>query len=459
LLSLGAALMKLFIVLQVSRCWELGSLYRRNGQQYEVVGWQVSAVGTRFGKVEVEHPVGRVVGAPRAARDLPAQQELGLVSGFTLPVVATMARLSAQMAFERARELFEYTWQWRPSSRAVLRMVDSLGCRARGFLEQARPPSGDGEVLVISVDGKGAPAISSKEHARRSGPRAARQDNGRHHRRGKRKARPRERRGPGKKSKNAKMATVGVLYTLKRDKDGKLDGPVNKRVYATFEGHRALFEWLVVQARKRGYGTSRFDKVLFVADGARAIWNLQQEFFPDAETCLDFWHAVEKLWAAGKAVCRGSRRKRKELEAWVAQQKKHLRKGQLAHVLDELHQHLEATAQTGPGNKYRREVLSSVLSHFEHNAERMRYARLRRMDLEIASGVIEGAVRHLVGVRLDGPGMRWGRDRAEAVLQLRCVLINGMWSDFERYLALRRLKLAPQPVPTRTHDAVPQKAA
>lgn len=255
------------------------------------------------------------------------------------------------------------------------------------------------------------------------------------------------------------MAAVGVLYTLKRDKDGKLDGPVNKRVYATFEGHRALFEWLHAEARKRGYGTNKFERVLFVADGARVIWTLQQEFFPDAETCLDFWHAVEKLWAAGKAVCRGTRRKRKELEAWVAEQKKRLRKGQLSQVLDELREHLEATAQTGPGNKFRREVLGSVLGHFEHNAQRMRYARLRRMDLDIASGVIEGAVRHLVGVRLDGPGMRWSRDRAEAVLHLRCVLINGMWSDFERYLALRRLKLAPQPVPTRTHDAVPQKAA
>ena len=459
LLSLGAALMTLFFALRMGRCWEQGSRYWRGGREYEVVGWHNHAIGTRFGKVELKQPIGRVVGASRAARDLPAQRELGLLSGFTLPVVATMARLCAQMAFEPARELFEHTWRWRPSPRAVLRMVDALGSRARQFLEQARAPAGDGKVLVISVDGKGAPAISSKEHARRSRPRAKRKDNGRHHRRGKRKARPRVRRGPGKKSKNAKMAAVGVLYTLKRDDNGKLDGPINKRVYATFEGHRALFQWLSAQARKRGYGTEKFDKVLFVADGARVIWTLQQEFFPDAETCLDFWHAVEKLWAAGKAVCRGTRRKRKELEAWVAQQKKRLRQGQLSQVLDELRQHLKATAQTGPGNKYRREVLASVLGHFEHNARRMRYARLRRMDLDIASGVIEGAVRHLVGVRLDGPGMRWSRDRAEAVLHLRCVLINGMWGDFERYLALRRLKLAPQPVPTRTHDAVPHKAA
>lgn len=459
LFALGVAMMGLFLTLRMRRDWELGSRYRHEGQLYEVVDFEDAEVGTRFGKVVVQRPVGRQVGVRRAARDLPAQRRLDLLGGFTLPVVTLMTRLSAQMAFGQARELARHLFGWCPSPRAVLRMVDAVGSRARAFLEQATQPEGDGEVLVITVDGKGAPAISSKEYARRARPHAKPEANSRHGRRAKRKSRPRVRRGPGKKSKNAKIAFVGVLYTLQRGGDGKLDGPVNKRLYATFESHRALFEWLVVQARKRGYGTRKFEKVLFIADGAKVIWELQQEFFPDAEVCLDWYHVVEKLWMAGKAVCRGSRRQRKRLEAWVAEQKRYLRKGLLQKVLDELQAQLDATAVTGPGNKYRREVLQSVVRHFENNAKRMRYARLRRMDLDIGSGVVEGAVRHLVGMRLDGPGMRWGRDRAEAVLHLRCILINGMWTDFERYLTLCRLRLAPQPVPTRTHDAVINKAA
>ena len=115
---------------------------------------------------------------------------------------------------------------------------------------------------------------------------------------------------------------------------------------------------------------------------------------------------------------------------------------------------------TGPGNKYRREVLGTVHDHFVKNTARMQYAQLRRGDLDIGSGVVEGAVRHLVGVRLDGPGMRWGRDRAEAILHLRCVLINGLWDDFSRFLnAQADFRLRPQPVPTRTHDAVTKQAA
>jgi hypothetical protein len=459
LLALGRALMALFFARQAAR-WQVGQSYDVCGHSVVVVGTETSAIGTRFGRVTVDVPVGMRQDSPYCARDWPLSRELGLPAGFTMLVVTTMARLCAQMAFASARDLARHLFEWTPSSRAVLRMVDAVGEQARGFLEQAPPPEGDGEVLVVMVDGKGAPAISSAEYARRARPHGKRGGNGRHARRQQRRERPRKRRGPGKKSKNAKMAAIGVLYTLKRDGEGKLDGPVNKRVYGTFEGYRALFEWLALEAKKRGYGTAKFAKVLFVADGADAIWSLQQQFFPGAEVCLDWYHVVEKLWAAGKAVCRGTRRQRAALEAWVAAQKKRLRQGNLDEVIAEIEGALDGTAVTGPGNKYRREVLGQVRDHFVKNAARMQYKKLRSTDLEIGSGVVEGAVRHLVGVRLDGPGMRWGRDRAEAVLHLRCVLINGLWDDFTRCLTAQpNFRLRPQPVPTRTHDAVMKQAA
>ncbi len=112
---------------------------------------------------------------------------------------------------------------------------------------------------------------------------------------------------------------------------------------------------------------------------------------------------------------------------------------------------------TGPGNKFRRKVLEDTLKHFIKNRTRMRYHKLRRQGLVIGSGLIEGTVRHLVGMRLDGPGMRWGKARAEAVLHLRCILLNGLWADFESYLAGRSsLRLASKPLPTVTHDAKQQ---
>ena len=99
-------------------------------------------------------------------------------------------------------------------------------------------------------------------------------------------------------------------------------------------------------------------------------------------------------------------------------------------------------------------MLENTINYFTKNRKRMRYQTLRKRGLVIGSGLIEGTVRHLVGMRLDGPGMRWGKARAEAVLHLRCVLLNGLWADFESYLARRdRLRLVSKPVPTVTHDA------
>jgi hypothetical protein len=55
------------------------------------------------------------------------------------------------LAFASARATFARFCEWTPSQRTVLRMVDAVGAGARGFLEQAPPPPGDGDILVIQV--------------------------------------------------------------------------------------------------------------------------------------------------------------------------------------------------------------------------------------------------------------------------------------------------------------------
>jgi hypothetical protein len=418
---------------------------------------RTTELGTLFGKVPFARPIARPMGKPRGKCDLPVDRELGLCSGFSLGVVLAVTRLSAQMAFASARQTFEQFCAWAPSPRGVLRMIDAVGGVARAFLEQAPTPNDDGEVLVIQVDAKGAPTISSRERARRARRRGVKNGkNRRHHRRRRRHEHPRVRRKPGDKSKNANMAVVGVIYTLRRDEEGRLDGPVNKRLYATFNGHKALFKWLHEQAVKRGYGTDKFEHVHFLADGAKAIWKLQQKYFPDAEVALDWYHVAEKLWSAAKCIHRKDRDAR---AAWVKDQQQRLRNGSFDALMTDLRVALEDTPLTGPGNKYRRKILSKTINHFERNRLRMRYQRLRRLDLDIATGVVEGAVRHLVGIRFDGPGMRWG-DRRERLLHLRCILINQQWDQFRDHLAAANdLRLPPKPLPAVPYDAKTKAAA
>jgi hypothetical protein len=440
MLELGRALVALFLFRQAVRVRP--AAYEHAGQRFVIAeAWRATSIGTRFGKVPLARPIGRRVGKSTAQADLPVDRELGLCAGFSLGIVTPIARLCAMMAFSQARATFELFHEWAPSSRSTLRMVDAVGCEARGFIEQSDPPKDDGDILVVQVDGRGAPMITRSEYERRTGKRRKRERRltRRAQRHARRKARPKVRRKKGDKSKNAKVGFVAVIYTLKTTKAG-LEGPLNKQVIGTFESHRALMAWAQREAIKRGYGKKR---TLFLADGSDHIWRLKDELFPEAEGCLDWYHVVEKLWEAGAMLYReGS----DELRAWVADCTAMLRAGKAPELTNRLEYCRRRISKAKATNRKR---LSDIIIHFGEHLENMRYDELRRDGLDIGSGAVEGAVRNVIAVRLDGPGMRWGRERSELLLHLRCILVSGQWDAFAGYLAARNgLTLNAQPIPS-----------
>lgn len=450
LLQLGKTMVILWLIRQVARPRPMS--YKYHSKRFEIRPEEERncEIGTIFGKVTFPSPVARRVGYHAKLQcDLPVNREVGLCSGFSLTVVMGMSRLCSQMPFKAAREMWRDFFLWSPSSKAVLRMVDATGKESRPFLEQAELPTNDGEILVCQVDGGAAPMISPAELALRKGHRKkhAGGETQRQRRRQRRQDRPHPRRTKGKKSKNGKEAFVGVIYTLRQTENG-LEGPINKRVIGTFESHRALFVWLRAEAERRGYGRKR---TLFLADGSRHIWKLQQQYFPEAESCLDWYHLVEYLWKAGSCIYKeGS----DAIRQWVSEQKERLRQGDIEAVLDELDRRLKAVPKTGPGTKGRRKRLGEVIGYMTKNKVRMPYAKFLEEGLDIGSGAVEGAIRHVVRLRLDSSGMRWGRGRSELVLHLRCIFLNGQWSEFIAYIAgLEEFGLAPQPAPALPHAA------
>jgi hypothetical protein len=96
-----------------------------------------------------------------------------------------------------------------------------------------------------------------------------------------------------------------------------------------------------------------------------------------------------------------------------------MRRGATQAVLRELREHFAATPRTGPGNKGRRERLKGQIKFLSNNLHRMNYAEFLRQDWDLGTGAAEGAMRNLIAMRLDGPGMRWSPARAECVLHLR----------------------------------------
>jgi hypothetical protein len=430
-LALGRALVALWFA---ARCPQSVPRIVRgeDGRFYRWHGLKKTVAKTLFGEVPVRRSFYVNGGGKRGDTYVPFDHEVGLPPArFSLRVIGLVAFLSAKMSFAEVGTTLERFWGWAPATKSMLKIVDQVGPVARPFLESQPGPIDDGEILVVEVDGGGAPMITDTEMSRRRKPhkKRPRSETGTKWRRIRHQKSPRKRRKKGDKSKNAKIATVGVIYTIRRTAHGEIEGPIHKRVYATFRNAEALFVWLRGEANKRGYASKR---VLFLADGDRKLWKLQQRYFPKAEACLDWCHVAEKIWSIGETLyAEGS----DELAAWVSAQTADLRSGHPDRVVGRLQRLAATLPKSGPGTKGRRERMRKGLQYLKNNLERMPYANLRRDGLPIGSGAIEGAIRQLVRLRLDGPGMRWSPARAEYILQLRCIVLNGQWDDFMRCVA------------------------
>jgi hypothetical protein len=360
----------------------------------------------------------------------PLDAALGLCSDrFSPHLMATAVRMATRMSFGAACQVLGWFMEAVPSTEVVQAAVIGYGRHTQEWFATAPVPEGDGEVLVIMIDSKGAPTATEEELRKRRGKRPKRRKaaSPRHRGRKNRQRRTKRRRKKGDKSKNAKMATMVVMYTLRRSSNGLLLGPLNKRYYASFAPKRHAVEYARREATRRGFPPGTGKTVQLVTDGDNDLARYIAELFPKAIHTIDVMHVVEKLWEAGSSIHReGSQ----ELATWVEQQCDALYGGRVGQVAAELSRQLAAVPKTGPGNKWRRQKLDDVQKYIEKRQSSMNYAELMAADLELGSGPVEGAIKSIIGHRMDHGGMRWIKERAEALLQLRCIDANGQWEPF-----------------------------
>lgn len=375
----------------------------------------------------------------------PLDVALGLCAdGFSLWMTETCARLSTFLSYEQVTAVLLYFLCWSPSKTSVEKSVLGLGRYTQQWFASAPPPKGDGEVLVIQIDSKATPTATEEELEKRRGKRVKglRPLSPRHRGRAKRARRgPKKRRAPGDKSKNGKAATIVTMYTLKKgkDRDGNpvLLGPINKRVYASYAPKRHACAVARREADKRGFLDDSGKLVQIVTDGDEDLERYVKELFPKARHTVDIAHVLEYLWEAGRIIFKeGS----EELVRWAKSQEGLLYRGKEVLVL----QHVwDLRKQVVAGG---REHIERIHNYLLKRIRLMDYHDLKSQDLEVASGAVEGAVRHVIAKRFDNGSMRWIKERAEPLLQLRCIEINGDWSDFVAFVAqqLRTKTMAEQ---------------
>jgi hypothetical protein len=84
-----------------------------------------------------------------------------------------------------------------------------------------------------------------------------------------------------------------------------------------------------------------------------------------------------------------------------------------------------------PGQPALRAKLDEVLGYFGNNVHRMEYPEYLARGWCIGTGPMESGCKQ-VGGRLKGTGMRWGKDGADGVAQLRALFLSadGQWDAF-----------------------------
>jgi hypothetical protein len=176
---------------------------------------------------------------------------------------------------------------------------------------------------------------------------------------------------------------------------------------------------LYQEAWKRGWSRALIRVVM--GDGAEWIWNLAALHFPGAIHIVDLYHARQHLWELVRQLYPKDQGKQR---AWMKAQQKHLSdKGKIEKLVGVLRAIQSSNSQLA-------EKIRTEADYFERNAERMRYPQFRRQHLFVGSGVIEAACKTVVASRLKRSGMFWTVRGANAILALRCSILNGRFEDY-----------------------------
>ncbi len=218
-----------------------------------------------------------------------------------------------------------------------------------------------------------------------------------------------------------KEIKVGACFSWDRTQPEKHPEAVS--YCADWERAEQFRETLWQEALVRG--VSRARSVAVIGDGAPWIWEMASHLFPYATQILDWYHLTEHLGTAAKVVHGEST---PETKALVEQWKAEVWEGHSEGV----EEHLRELAAAGQEN--RDQTLRKCADYLRTHQARLRYHLFRAAGWPVGSGVVEGACKHVVGLRFKRQSTRWTRAGARAVLHLRLDRLNSRWERRRKHI-------------------------
>lgn len=199
--------------------------------------------------------------------------------------------------------------------------------------------------------------------------------------------------------------------------------PTNKRVSSSLEHgiHEAVRAMFDEAERRDPEHRRRWVVLLDGADDQRKAVEREAERRGVRTTILmDLLHALHYLWIAATAL---HGRDNRAAETWVRIYVLKLLRRPMIDVVAGIRQ--SATLRGAKGKA--RDAVERCARYLSERACWMDYAAALAAGLPIATGVIEGACRHLVEDRMGITGACWSLQMAEAVLRIRALITSDHW--------------------------------
>lgn len=393
-------------------------------------------LGSVFGRVEVRrlaystHEVGSL--CPRDAElNLPPER-------YSDGLRRRIAEEAARGSFEEAQKAVERATGVAIPKRQAEQLAQRAACDFEAFYatHKAEGPEPTDDPLILTLDGKG---IVMRKEALREETR--------------KEAELREATGTTSDGRQGRkrMATVAAVYSVAphvrspEDVIGDLDsvGSQDERDRPVARPHaRNKRVWASVTNTPEQVTKDVFREALRRDPQKKRPWAALVDGDPhqidrvDAQArrhgvattlILDFIHVLQYLWKAGQAL-HGERRS-DEVEPWVRERALRVLQGRASDVAAGIRRSATLRELRGLARKAADSCADYLLNHIHM----LRYEEFLAQGLPIATGVIEGACRHLIQDRMDITGARWGLEGAEAVLRLRSLRWSGDLQEYWRF--------------------------
>jgi len=342
---------------------------------------------------------------------------------------------AARGSFDATVEAIERNTGTKVPKRQVEELVERAAQDFDAFYERpesAEAATNEDDLLVLSLDGKGI--VMRHEDLREATRKAAEKAQHKLDRR----------LSKGEKKDRKRMATVAAVYDLTpqprrpedvlaelrpvRDASKPRPRARNKRVWARVEKSAAEVTTAVFEEAHHRDPECRRRWVVLVDGDRHQIARIRAEarcrgMSKDVTLVVDFIHVLEYLWKAAWCFFEQGD---KEAERWVTERAFAVLQGHSSDVGAGIRR--SATLRNLPADK--RVGADDCADYLIAKRTMLRYDRYLRDGLPIATGVIEGACRHLIVDRLDITGARWSVRGAEAILRLRSLRSSGDFDDY-----------------------------